>query len=302
VKAAVWVSLVFACSAPRAHEPTAAQSFEVHLHRAMHVGDPWHVVIDGTSHESSSTYTEQVVVKKSDKADAVHFDAAATARAVDHGVVTRTEYVVAAFDHGHDHRELVPPGKHLVVETVGKKQDAIVEIDGQSASKEIREAVAVVLSLTHGPGDEDTIFGTTARQRVGMSWSTNQEAMKAELLRNGASARDDAIHGLVTLVGVERVGATSCLDLRVDLHVDEFTPLAALPEGSQITKSKVIMKAMFKLPVDTALGLRAAELDVHSEFEAFVPVQSAEVVGVTVDTQTDLHRSETYEPLAPLRP
>ena len=123
--------------------------------------------------------------------------------------------------------------------------------------------------------------------------------MKVALLRNGASAQDDAIHGRVTLAGVDR----DDLDLRVDLHVDSFTPLAPLPEGSQITKSKVLMQLKFALPIasttKTNPGLRSVDLDVHTEFEAFVPVQSAEVAGVTFDSRTDLHRSAAYTPIAP---
>ncbi len=297
MKHGIWLPLVLACSGPRANDAsTVPQAFPIHLNRPSHVGERWHVVADGTQDESSSTYTEQVVVKKSEKHQIVHLDATVTALAVEDGIVSRAEYVVTAFDRGKDHRDVVGRGKHVVIQPASKKDDTVVEIDGQSAAADVREALGVIMPLTREPGDEDTVFGTHELQRIGASWPVNAAAMKVALLHNGASAQGDAIHGRVTLAGIDR----NCLDLRVDLHVDSFTPLAPLPEGSQITKSKVLMQAKFELPVASTAGtsseVRSVELDVHTEFEAFVPVQSAEVAGVTVDNRTDLHRSAAYTP------
>jgi hypothetical protein len=297
VKHGVWLPLVLACSAgPRAQDASSLpRSYPIHLNRAVHVGERWHVVADGTQDESSSTYTEQVVVKKSERHQIVHLDATVSALAVENGVVSRADYVVIAFDRGKDHREVVGAGKHVVIQTAPKKDDTVVEIDGQSATADVREALGVIMPLTREPGDEDAVFGTNAAQRIGASWPVNVAAMKVALLHNGASATDDAIHGRVTLAGVDR----DRLDLRVDLHVDSFTPTAPLPEGSQITKSKVLMQIEFELPTSTARTNTAlrSELELHTEFEAFVPVQSAEVAGVTVDSRSDLRRSAAYTPL-----
>jgi hypothetical protein len=288
---------MLACGGPAAHDArTAPPTFEIRLHRPSHVGERWHIVADGTQSESKSTYTEQVVVKKSEKHQAIHFDATVTALAVEGGVVSRAEYLVTAFESVKNHEQLLAPGKHVVIQPAPKKDDTVIAVDGQPATPDVREALGIVMALTREPGDDDTVFGTHERQPIGASWAVNGAAMRTVLVRNGASAPSDAIHGQVTLASRT---PDDCLDVRVDLHVDSFTPLAPLPEGSQITKSKVLLQAKFALPIDTRLSLRRAELDVHTEFEAFVPVQSAEIAGVTVDSQTDHHRSTAYTPLAP---
>jgi hypothetical protein len=117
------------------------------------------------------------------------------------------------------------------------------------------------------------------------------------LLRNGAIVKDDAISGHVMLAGKERVDRDDCLDVRVDLRINAFTPTAKLPEGSQVTKGTVTLRVLYVLPIDVTRGPRRGELDVHTEFEAFVPVQSAETAGVTVDTRSDRHRTVAYAPL-----
>jgi hypothetical protein len=293
---ATWLCVLVGCGATAHTAQTQPGSFPIQLHRPMKLGARWHVVSDGTSSEASSTFTEQVVVKKSDKHAKVHFDATASAVAVEDGVVSRADYAIVAFEKNG--ATLVPAGHHVVVETAAKKEDARIEVDGQPAAPEVRDALDVVLSLARDNENEDAIFGTALRQPIGGSWPVAIGPTKLVLERNGAVARDEAISGHVTLSGTERVEADDCLDVRVDLHINAFTPTPGrLPEGSQVTKGTVAMTALFVLPVDVTRRVRRGELDVRTEFEAFVPVQSAEDAGVTVETQTHQHRVESLTPL-----
>jgi len=292
------VVAVLSCNTAPPLAPVASNdTFVVRLHRPAHVGDRWHVVVDGTSRDASSTYTQELVVKKSDKRVTVHFDANALARATSDGVVTQAEYVITAFERGDNHEVVVAPGKHVVVTTAPQKADARVLVDGEPASADVREALDVALPLAHGPGNEDMLFGTDQPQRVGSAWPIHIATTKDELLRNGVIAREEAIHGTVTLTGTKRVRGVDWLDVRIDLRVDAFTPVKPLPEGTQITTSTVLMKATSTMPASAAVSGASGVLDVHTEFEGFVPVQAADITGVTVDTKTDLHRSVLYEPL-----
>ncbi len=286
-----------ACGSPTPAASTARtqEQYTVRLHRPVTPDAKWHVVSDGSFFESSSTFTEQVVVKKSEKRVKAHFDAIATAVAVDAGTVSRVDYLITSF--ASDGRDVIPPGVHLVIEPAPKKDDTRIDVAGHPASADVREALDAVMQLTRDVEGEDVVFGTRTAQPIGGSWPVAVEPTKVLLARNGAVAKDEAISGRVTLAGKERIGTDDCLDIRVDLGIRAFTPTKPLPEGSQVTKGTLTLTLVYAVPLDVARGGRRSDLDAHTEFEAFIPVQNAETAGVTLTVRSDRRRTVETDPM-----
>ena len=289
---AVVFLFVVACGAPAARSP-AASDYEIRVARPSHVGERTAVVVDAKIDESNKTFTEQVLLKNEEKHFRLHFDALADVREVDaYGAPSRTDFTIRAFTR--DDAALVSPGKHVVIVSAPKKSDAVVEIDGQPASPEMRGLVDEVVPVGRGVGDADNVFGVRARKRVGDAWPFDKRAMVYELARTGVLAKPEAIDGHVSLASAER----DCVDVRIDLSVAAFEPEKPLPEGSEITRSRVKVRVDELLPIDPRLPRRADDTVVHAEFEAFVPVKDqVEVAGVTVDHVSDRTRRATYTAL-----
>ncbi len=294
-----WLSLFVACGgpAPALNPNVATMDYEIHMRRPSRAGDKVRMVVDSNVDESTKTYTEQVVVKKSEKHHRLHLDAIADIRAVDaFGDVARVELTITSFTN----RDVVvlAPGQRLTIVPAPKKADAVVEVDGQRASPDVRELVDAVLQLAHTVGDEDAVLGTRVRQRVGGTWRVDDTAMIRELARTGAVVKPEALAARASLADIERLDGTACMDVRIDLTVSAFEPIAPLPDGSQVTRSKVAVHIDEHLPLDVELPRSRSEVVVHSEFEAFVAVNGqAEVAGVTVDNTTDQTRKVRYTPL-----
>jgi len=288
--------LLASCSAAAPRALSVSNDFEIHMRRASRVGEREAVVVDATIAESSKTYTEQVLLKHDEKKFRLHLDAIAETRAVDaFDQPTRVDFAIRAFTK--DDVALVAPGKHVVIATAPKKKDAVVEIDGAPASAEMRTLVDEVVPVARREGDADVVFGTRARKRVGDAWPFDRAAVVHELARTGVIAKPDAVSGHVSLAGTTRAGGIDCAVVRIDLAVSAFEPETALPEGSEITRSRVAVRVDELLPLDAHLSRRGDETLVHAEFEAFVPVKGqAEVAGVTVEHVTDRTRRATFAP------
>ena len=289
---AVFVLFLVACGAPAARTP-ARSDYEIRVARPSHVGERTAVVVDAKIDESSKSFTEQVLLKHEEKHFRLHFDALAETREVDaYGAPSRTELTIRAFTK--DAAPVIGAGKHLVIVSAPEKKDALVEIDGQPASEEVRAFVDEVVPIGRGVGDADTVFGTRERKRVGDAWPFDKRAMVYELARTGVLAKPEAIDGHVSLASAAR----DCVDVRIDLSVAAFEPEKPLPEGSEITRSRVKVRVDELLPIDPRLPRRADDTVVHAEFEAFVPVKDqVEVAGVTVDHVSDRTRHATYTSL-----
>ncbi|HEX4516628.1 MAG TPA: hypothetical protein VGH87_19630 [Polyangiaceae bacterium] len=267
------------------------------MRRPSHAGDKVRVVVDSTVDESSKTYTEQVVVKKAEKHHRLHLDAIEDIRAVDaFGDAQRVELTITSFTN----RDVVvlAPGQHLTIVLAPKKADAVVDVDGAHASADVRELVEAVLPLAHTPADADAVVGTRVRQRVGGSWRVDDAAMIGELARTGAAVKPEALVARASLADIERSEGVECMDVRIDLDVSAFEPVAPLPEGSQVTRSKVAVHIDEHLPLAVDRPRLRSEVVVHSEFEAFVAVNGqAEVAGVTIDRTNDETRKVRYTPV-----
>ncbi|HEY1955599.1 MAG TPA: hypothetical protein VGH28_08300 [Polyangiaceae bacterium] len=267
------------------------------MRRPSRVGERTAVVVDATVDESNKTFTEQVLLKHEEKHFRLHLDAVAETREVDaFGAPARSELTIRAFTR--DGTAVIAPGKHLVIVSAPKKSDAVVTIDGEPASADVRALVDELVPIGRGAGDADAVFGTHGRKRIGDAWPFDAQAMVSELARTGVIAKPNAIHGQVSLASAERVGGVDCVDLRIDLGVSAFEPEKQLPEGTEITRSRVTVRVDEVLPVDARLPRRADDTVVHAEFDAFVPVKDqVEVAGVTVEHVSDRTRHASYTPL-----
>ena len=278
-------------SAPPA-ATAAVHTYPIRMRLVSHVGDRTHAVIDNDKRDQTVTRLTGQAASKSDKVTHAHLDAIMAVQEVDdRATARRTEMVVTDFwqTTGEGPRVvLAPAGAHIMVTRAARKQDAVVTVNGQPASKEQRDAVDGLMTLTVGGPSDDEVFGTTAAQTVGAEWDVNAAVAQKDLADKGIVAT--SLTGKVKLAGVEHVGSVECLDLRADLTIAGITSVDELPQGSVIEGGNVDAHMRGLFAVDGA-GRLAEELETATRMKVRVPTPQGEVV---VDVKSVDRRRASY--------
>lgn len=150
--------------------------------------------------------------------------------------------------------ELLPAGATVTELRRGSSQD--FELDGRPAGAGLREGLALVLSETDGAND-DELFGTAARRRVGERWPVNGARLAAFFSRpaaDGAAFAVAARHvtGQARIARLVPCGALDCLQVEgsgaIALQGSGFGPRDFKPERSSL---EFVFGGLF--PLDAAL-------------------------------------------------
>lgn len=118
------------------------------------------------------------------------------------------------------------PGKVIRASLDGRKQ--VFVIDGAPVTKPFAEALNAAIDLDKGELDDDAIFGTTERKRVGDRWSVNRERLvKSWHERFQGSAMPIEIRnvaGSVELRAAKTIEGVSVLVFGVALTIKSAVP------------------------------------------------------------------------------
>ena len=258
-----------------------------------HVGDRTHAVIDDDKRDQTVTKMAGQSASKSDKVTHAHLDGIIAVQEVDDRAnARRAEIVVTEFwqttGEGGAHVVLAPAGAHVMVTRAARKADAVLMVNGQAASKEQRDALDGLMTLTIGGPSDDEIFGTTTPQAIGAEWDIQSTLAQKDLADKGIVAT--SLTGKVKLVGIENVRGTECLDLRADLTIAGITSVDELPKGSVIENGSVDarMKGLFAAD---GKGRQAEELETATRMKVRVPTPQGEVL---VDIKSVDRRRASY--------
>jgi hypothetical protein len=283
--------------APLASAP-APRKYVVHLHRDSHVGDKTRAVVDDDKQELVVSRLLGARPEKSDKKTHSHLVATMVVQELgkkndaQSSELTVTELWQTV--NGGPRAVLVPPGARIAITRAKEKDDAKVTIDGQPASKELRETLDDLLTLTTGGPSDDEIFGTNVPQPIGAEWAPNIALAEKDLGEKGIVARPGGLTGKVKLVGTEQANGVECLDVEADMDVDGIQSISDLPPGSSIQNGRVSARMRGLFPVDEKLGRMGEEMDVITRAKLRVPSPNGDV---EVDVKSVDRRTATYMPL-----
>lgn len=272
--------------------PAAARTYPVRMHSVNRVGDRTHAVIDDDKRDQTLTRLTGQASSKSDKVTHAHLEGIIVVQEVDDRANSRrSEIVVTELwqTTGEGARVvLAPAGAHVMVTRAARKQDAVVTVNGQPASKEQRDAIDGLMTLTVGGPSDDEIFGTTEPQAVGAEWGVNVGLAQKDLSEKGIVA--NSLTGKVKLAGIEQVGTAECLDLRADLTIAGITSVDELPKGSVIESASVDAHMRGLFAVD-GRGRLAEELETATKMKVKVPTPQGDVL---VDIKSVDRRRASY--------
>ena len=229
---------------------SAADDDVIRFTRPSKIGDRFRLDAKGTSREQERiTVGDQV--QKSDKDLSVHLIAAATIQAVDSRAdATRIEYLIESLQKTSDGKteEVLAAGRKVVAEADAEGH-TVFTVDGDPALEDISKALGVVISA-HTPGapQDDEIFGTSGRRKVGDKWSINNATMATFLSKSGLKVAPENLKGTVSLDGVRTVGAVRALALTAQLSANGMA--LDLPEFVRLEKSTMTGEYKALLPAD----------------------------------------------------
>ncbi|HEX7599981.1 MAG TPA: hypothetical protein VF316_00170 [Polyangiaceae bacterium] len=275
--------------------PAPARTYPIRMHWAHRVGVRTHAILDDDKRDQTVTRLPGQPANKSDKVTHAHLDGTLIVQEVDDKEnARRTEIVVnEVWQTTGDGARVVlaPAGAHLMVTRAARRQDAQVTSNGQPASKELRDAMDGLLTLSIGGPTDDEVFGTAEPQAVGAEWGVNSAVAQKDLSDKGIVA--GGMTGKVKLAGTERVRDVECLDLRVEFTVSGIESVSDLPPGSIVESGAVDahMRGLFALSGNLArLG---EEMETSTRMKVRVPTPQG---NVQIDVKAYDRQRASYAP------
>ena len=229
-----------------------AQDYEIRLERPWKVGDKYHVSATGRQSEKMTVTVGGKVVQSKGREFSVEFESDVTIQAVDQkGRATKESHAIAkCIGASGGTREALLAAGTVVVASV-KGDDEVYEVDGRPVGGMAKKALDLLISLEKGGPDDDEMFGTRERKRVGQSWGINAKLAAQDLGQSKLQVKPEDITGTVTVVKALSVGGVDCIQLRADLAIKGLR--LPMPPGFTITRGAVKAQLVGTLPVDVSL-------------------------------------------------
>jgi hypothetical protein len=246
-----------AAPAPSAASAAAANSadYAVKLDLPMKVGDKFDLVAGGSKKQTVTT----TVADKQPHVDSETFDyqmsGVLEALAVDgKGQATKVRLTVGKVtrtDAGKT-MDIVPAGTVVQIESNGggitittTPSNVVIPIEGVA----VFEAADLV---TNGSADDDSILGTSSRQKVGASWDMNAEAGTKDM-KAAMGIEATGMKGKMTLNKVSKVGGVDCLEIGQTISCT-ITAMPGIPPRAKIDKSEFNVTGLIIVPANPAAG------------------------------------------------
>ncbi|MBM4031493.1 MAG: hypothetical protein FJ291_06860 [Planctomycetes bacterium] len=239
------------------------RDYEIRLHRPLKPGQKFHISSAG----STSRKTVVTVGGKVTQQTAVAYSAELVAMATIIHVGSAGEPIEVSYriarcvrTDGGKEEVLVRPG--LVLDVSSAWGDTVFAVNGSRLGPQAMEALELVVRLAR-PGTKEEGgpegFSPEGRKRIGESWKANAEALAGPLPGIGVSVPKEGIDGMMTLVGITRVGETDCLDLRGTFSA-KAAP-APLSPTRQLERVETRMVFAGRLPLDPSLPALEASIE-----------------------------------------
>jgi hypothetical protein len=278
-----------------------ADDYKIRIGLPAHVGDRAEAQYIGTMTFRSSMYFDDREKKTDDdrrvemhvieEIRKVNKDNRATQVAVE---IKRCEEV----KKDGTHRTIIPAGRTLLV-TAKKDEGAQLTLDQGKLDKKDEPLVRLIVHLREQDGpDDDELFGTKQRQKVGSSWPINAEAFAKQPARDGYDpVEPKQVKGTTTLVGVQDVsGFGTCLQLEINFTIDHMTGTQGeykMVDGTHQSISEVL------IPIDESKVEAPAESWASQYHQAYTATYDGKPVRVEQDTTRTI---EGHHKILPPKP
>ena len=248
-----WFAVVGLCFLPGPSDGQTAD-YEIKLHRPGKAGEHYRLTSVGHDTKTATTTPEGGAPRVSRQELGVELEGTVTILEVAADGVHKAEIRVrrASSEDNGKRGELLPAGSVVLEQRSGVSQ--IFDVDGSAALSDMAEALSLVLSETSLEND-DELFGSSRRRKVGERWSVNPAGVAALFSRpkGGRSmaitARD--VTGTVRLERVAPCGAATCMTVEASGTVS--LPAASLsPQSMQVEASSIDYTFTGLFPLDPA--------------------------------------------------
>lgn len=226
-----------------------AQDYEIKLVRTVKVGDKYGVVATGTAEQHVTMTVSGQPAPPRDQVMSASLTAKAEVLAVTAGgreAKSRFTITKLTRTSGPQTDEPLPAGTVVVAERTGTKTE--FKVGDAPVAPEVGKVLGLLISLESDQGaNDDVVFGSKARRKVGDSWPIDSSAAAADAATKGGMKIDPAnITGTTTLAEAQKDG----LKITAAMTMKEVG--IPLPPGMTVTASAFTADFSGIFPVDTS--------------------------------------------------
>lgn len=237
-----------------------AEDYEIRLHRPRKAGDRYRMTVTATQKEEKMLKTGGVVTSKTSSVVRVDAVADVTVTAVDEkGEETGKLYKICSLLKTTDGEDTSPLKEGDEITAIIKEGKTFYTMNDEPLSSQSIKTMKMVDPFRATTSDDDEVFGTRERRKVGDTWSPDVEKMAAEL-----GIPKECFAASVMLAGQSTEAGHKCLDVRVDVETTDL-PIPP-PAGMKVTSATSTITMKVKLPLDPALPTAKEEDTADLEF------------------------------------
>lgn len=272
----------------------AAKDYEIRFSRPDTVGKKYRLTAE-FSKQNLMTVSKggNVLQKKNDTVEAT-LQAVVTIDKVDkEGHALAKTVTIEKFV---DDTETVLLKKGTVVTAQTLEGKTIYRIGDKPLEKKTRDILGdIIKTRTRKSLDDDEVFGSKKRRKVGESWPMNAKAAIKDL-KATMKMEVEGVSGTVKLQGVETCQGQECLNIRVKMKIDKIKSLpdseAFEKQGLKLQSADLQIKLGGLLPVDVKGDAPKRDMSMTMNM-TIVGVKGA-VTGIEMKITTKMSAKETY--------
>jgi hypothetical protein len=255
--------------------PAAPGAFTVRMHRASTVGQRARLTVEGEKQQTTRISANGRPPTERAENLRVHFRAVERVLTVSpRGKALATQYTVERLesDDAAGAHVLLRPGQVVTVVRGERGPEAVVTVAGRPVERPVREALAVVISLSVAGATDDEVFGTAEPQAVGASWPIHAEVAEADLAR--AAHITSTLTGQTRINGTATVQRTPCLDLSAEMR-GTITAMSDLPPRSTVRSGALHVTLQGMFPVAPAVPVLTSMMAMTMDVVVDLPPNAA---------------------------
>lgn len=225
---------------------TLAQEYQITFNRPLREGMSFRVQSLRTSFVTSKTRANRGVFEAGQEKTAVEFTADLTVHAVnDQAAATKVHLRIrkCLVSQQRNKRSLVEPG--MLIEGVMVAGEERYTSGGEPVDETLAEVLIGLGLLGADLGRHDDWYGSKTPQKAGDYWSLNKAAVARDM-----GLEESDVEGTVELQKVARYRGPLCMQLAVDLRINEVRDDEYLPEGYNVESGSQRWTSEYLLPVD----------------------------------------------------
>lgn len=273
-----------------------AEEYEIVLTRPFKVGDACKISALTRDNEKLTVLVGGEIKEKKDEILEVHLEAIATVLGTDEfGRVNKGHINIQNFviDKNGETETPFPKGTSVIAFVRDKKENFLV--NGQAVNDDINKAFGMVITLSTGGPNDDDIFGSKEKRRIGEKWEINKKNAVADLKESYFNV--DNINGVVTLDKIVNEDGIDCLQLSTKIQAknfelgDEFPPDVSVE--TELADMQGIQKGLF--PIDTNIGIIKENHEMYISTRATArSTSNSNAPEITLEANFERHLTRKY--------